>query len=477
MSDTLVEIAQNPWMRDAVKSLGLPIPMPEKLRRPDGPYEERPLEGRDVVFGAAPGGGLSAAVAGALVRAGANPHVVGDASAFEGPAEAWGRPLVSHPAALESAPEGIRPHALVFDASGLRRVADVRALYDFFHPWVRSVARGGRLVVLGRPPESARGAGAAAACAALDGFVRSLAKEVGRRGATANVLYVKPRAEGALEGPLRFFLTNRSAFVTGQPLTVDARVKAPAHIPLARTLANKTALVTGAARGIGRDTARTLAAEGAHVICLDRPQDAEALGRVAAEVGGSVLAVDLLADDAAPRIVEGVTEGRRGVDLLINNAGITRDRTIAKLAADAWDATVGVNLEAVARVTEALNEQGLNDGGRVVCLSSVSGIAGNVGQTAYSASKAGVVGYVGAMAPALAKRGITINAIAPGFIETRLTAAMPPVEREVGRRLSALGQGGEPRDVAEAITFLCTPGAHGITGRLLRVCGGMFIGA
>jgi 3-oxoacyl-[acyl-carrier protein] reductase len=136
-----------------------------------------------------------------------------------------------------------------------------------------------------------------------------------------------------------------------------------------------------------------------------------------------------------------------------------------------------VNLAAVVRITDALLPKALRDGGRVVCLSSVSGIAGNVGQTNYSASKAALIGYVDALATQVAPRGITANAIAPGFIETRMTAAIPMVIREAGRRLSALGQGGLPEDVAQAITFLASPGAQGITGTTLRVCGGALIGA
>jgi len=129
------------------------------------------------------------------------------------------------------------------------------------------------------------------------------------------------------------------------------------------------------------------------------------------------------------------------------------------------------------RITAALREGCLRDSGRIVCLSSVAGIAGNVGQTNYAAAKAGVIGLVQHLAGELAGRGITVNAVAPGFIETRMTAAIPFMVRETARRLSALGQGGRPEDVANAITFLATPGAAGITGSVLRVCGGALIGA
>jgi 3-oxoacyl-[acyl-carrier protein] reductase len=242
-----------------------------------------------------------------------------------------------------------------------------------------------------------------------------------------------------------------------------------------KPLERRSALVTGAARGIGAATARRLAAEGAHVICLDRPEDDGALSQLAREIEGTPLGVDITAE-AAPVAVLDAVRRRGGVDVVVHNAGITRDRTLAKMDQRQWDQVLAVNLDAILRLTEALDPC-LNQGGRVVCLSSVSGIAGNVGQANYAASKAALVGWVASEAGRIAGRGITVNAIAPGFIETRLTAAIPVAIREVARRLSALGQGGLPEDVAEAILFLASPGAQGITGRTLRVCGGAFVGA
>jgi 3-oxoacyl-[acyl-carrier protein] reductase len=138
---------------------------------------------------------------------------------------------------------------------------------------------------------------------------------------------------------------------------------------------------------------------------------------------------------------------------------------------------LGINLDAILKITETLLDGALHDGGRIISLSSIGGIAGNMGQTNYGASKAGVIGFTRFLSGQLAKRGITVNAVAPGFIETRMTAEMPVVVREVGRRLAALGQGGQPEDVAQAITFFAAPGAAGLTGNVLRVCGGALIGA
>ena len=238
---------------------------------------------------------------------------------------------------------------------------------------------------------------------------------------------------------------------------------------------NRLALVTGAARGIGAATARLLAAEGAHVICLDRPGDEDVTSRIANEVGGTPLMADITADDAVSLIQNAL--GGRKLDILIHNAGITRDKTLARMRPDWWDQAVDVNLGAVIRINEQLFDSHLADNARVVCLSSVAGLAGNVGQTNYAASKAGIVGYVRSAAPKLAKRGVAINAVAPGFIETRLTQAIPVVTREAGRRMCALGQGGEPHDVAELISFLATPGGGCLTGQVMRACGGMFLGA
>jgi 3-oxoacyl-[acyl-carrier protein] reductase len=244
------------------------------------------------------------------------------------------------------------------------------------------------------------------------------------------------------------------------------------------SLEGKVALVTGAARGIGEATVRLLADEGAHVICLDRPDDDVLCSKVAREIGGSVLLADVTDPNAPKLIADTIKAKHGGVDIVVHNAGVTRDKTLAKMTPQLWDSAVDINLGAVTRITAALIDGGLlRDDGRVVCLSSVAGLAGNVGQTNYAASKAGIVGFVRHAGGTLAARGITVNAIAPGFIETRLTAAIPVMIREVGRRLSNLGQGGQPRDVAEAITFLATPAAAGINGSVLRVCGGAFIGA
>ncbi len=474
MTDLLVELGKNPNARRLIGTLGLPLPLPEWLRRARGPMLARPLADQAVAVAAPAGATLATVLATTLAAAGADPWLVEgtDASPFLGPGETFGRP--ARP--LAALPARARLDAIVLDATGIAHLDGLRALYDNLAPLLPKLARSARVVVLGR--DVGEGREAAACQQALDGFVRSVAKEIGRVGATANLVRVASGASLRLAPVLRFVLSTRAAFISGQPLVVDTVARALPEPPLVRPLEKKVALVTGAARGIGEATARRLAEEGALVFCLDRPADEGPLSQLARTLGGVSVAVDLADPDAPARVLEalGARVSDRKLDIVVHNAGITRDKTLARMKGADWDAVLGVNLQAVERLHAALLPA-LRDGGRVVCLSSIAGLAGNVGQTAYAASKAGIVGWVRAEAAALAGRGVTVNAVAPGFIETRLTAAIPVAIREVARRLSALSQGGLPIDVAEAITFLSTPGAQGVTGRTLRVCGGAFVGA
>ncbi len=475
MSDFLLELGKNPNARKMIRGLGLPVPMPQALARAKGPWEPRPLADQTVVVGVGPRPELVPTLAATLAQAGAEPRLFGeghDLAPWRAPGEAYGRPAV----ALGDPDARFLAQGVVFDATGVRAVEELASLYACLHPLVGRLARSGRVVVLGRPHRDLEPA-AAAAQRGLEGFARSLAKEIGRRGATAHVVTVDPGAEARLPALLTFLLSERSAFLSGQPYRVTRDATGEVEAPATRPLERKVALVTGAARGIGAATARLLAAEGAHVVCLDRPADDGPVSQVAREIRGTVLLQDVSEPDAPENIARALAE-LGGAHALVHNAGVTRDKTLAKMSRDRWDMTLDINLAAVIRINDRILADGaLNDRGRVICLSSVAGIAGNMGQTNYAASKAGVIGYVEALAPRLADRGVTVNAIAPGFIETRLTDAIPTVIREAGRRLSNLGQGGLPRDIGDLVTFLASPGSQGLTGQTLRACGGALIGA
>lgn len=343
---------------------------------------------------------------------------------------------------------------------------------------MRSLVPGARVVTVSRP---ARGEDPArdAARGGVEGFVRSLAHEM-RGGATANGILVEDGvgldAPGVL-GALRFFLSARSAYVTGQMLTVGSGAGSSTENE-SLPLAGRTALVTGAARGIGAAIARTLAADGAQLVVLDIPGAGTELARLANELRAVPIQLDVTSAGAGRRLVDALRERGLALDVIVLNAGITRDKLLANMTADRWDAVLAVNISSQITLTEALIEAGdvLGEQPRVVSLASTSGIAGNRGQTNYAASKAGVISFVEALAAQLESRGGTANAVAPGFIETEMTARMPALTREVARRLSSLQQGGLPVDVAEAIAFLSTPEAGGIRGETLRVCGQNMVG-
>jgi 3-oxoacyl-[acyl-carrier protein] reductase len=370
--------------------------------------------------------------------------------------------------------------AAVLDATGARTLDDLGAAREFLTPAVRRLAPSGRLLVLGPEPDASEGslAGpgisaaveAAAVAQALEGIVRSAGKEV-RAGATANLLVVAPDA--AVDSALRFFLSARSAYVDGQVLRVGTSSGTAGE-----TLAGRVAVVTGAARGIGAAIADILARDGAAVVTVDVPAAGEALARVANRIGGTALQLDITAPDAPQRLLAHMRERHGRLDVVVHNAGITRDKLLANMDADRWNAVLAVNLRAQLAINDALlGSDVLGDAARIVCISSTSGIAGNRGQANYAASKAGVIGMVRALAPRLAGRGATINAVAPGFIETEMTGKMPLGTREAGRRINSLRQGGLPVDVAETVAWLAQAGSGGVNGQVVRVCGQSILGA
>ena len=242
-------------------------------------------------------------------------------------------------------------------------------------------------------------------------------------------------------------------------------------------LANQIAVVTGAGRGIGQAIALKLAAAGADVACVDLKlefcaetvQKAQALGRKAWGFAANV--ADAASVDAA---AEQILAATGKVDILVNNAGITKDGLLMRMSEADWDAVLDINLKGTFLFTKAFTRSFLKQrSGRIVNIASVVGLIGNAGQCNYGASKAGVIGFTKSAARELASRGIAVNAIAPGFIETAMTAKISLEAREALVKQIPLGSLGQPEDVANAVLFLASPAARYITGQVLPVDGGM----
>ncbi|WP_292602933.1 3-oxoacyl-ACP reductase [Nocardioides sp. REDSEA-S30_B4] len=444
MSDKYQSFTQSPLGKILVKNLGLPAPTPLERYTAGDPL----VDGTVVVGGT---GRLVESLPGLLDTVGiASTVVTEDDQLYKG---------------------------LVFDATGLTNADQLVALQQFFTPLMRSLASCPRVVVIGTPPEQCSGSERVAQ-RALEGFTRSLGKEIGR-GGTSQLVYVAEGAEGAATSTLAFLLSPKSAYVSGQVVRIGATgtTKAAAVADWQQPLAGKVALVTGASRGIGEQIARVLHRDGATVVGVDVPQAANELQSLMKELDGDWLTLDITAKDAPQRIAHHLSTKHGGVDVVVHNAGITRDKKLANMSEDRWESVIAVNLTAPERITrELLDQKVVNKGGSIVGVASIAGIAGNVGQTNYAASKAGVIGFVDSLKDEL-KDGITVNAVAPGFIITAMTAAVPLATREVGQRLNAMSQGGLPVDVAETIAWFASPGSTAVNGNVVRVCGQMMLGA
>jgi len=476
MKDRYLDFVNSPFGASVARSIGLPQPEVLRRRAPG-----RAEFGGITAIGAGPSPTLFEPLITLLTSLGmtgvAHESALGWLSVAARHGAMSGR---FEPRAPGAAPND-RMQALIFDATGINDSTQLHALYSFFHDAIRSVAKSGRIVVLGLPPESCTSPRAWTAQRALEGLTRSLGKEA-RGGISSNLIQVEPG--GDIEGTLRFLLSPRSAYVSGQVVRIDATPASP-PADWNQPLAGKRALVTGAAQGIGAAIAQVLAERGAHVIGLDVSQAQDALDQTMlaledawpSQGAHTALVADIAAPEA-PAIIAAALLAMGGIDIVVHNAGITRDKTIAKMTEAAWDSVIDVNLSAQERIDDLLLDQDvLHEGGRIVGVSSISGIAGNLGQANYATSKAGVIGRVQSMAKPLRARGITINAVAPGFIETQMTARIPLGLREAGRRMNSMSQGGHPVDVAETIAWLASPACAGITGNVVRVCGQSLIGA
>ena len=240
---------------------------------------------------------------------------------------------------------------------------------------------------------------------------------------------------------------------------------------------NRVVLVTGATRGIGAAIAAAFAAQGAKVVgTATSPAGAEAIGQTLSASGGAGVVFDAAQPEAAEALMSEVLARHGRVDVLVNNAGITRDTLAMRMKDDDWSAVLETNLAGVFRACRAaLKPMMKQRAGRIINVTSVVGASGNPGQANYAAAKAGVAGMTRALAREIASRGITVNCVAPGFIETEMTASLPQAQQEALLTQIPMGRLGHGADIAHAVTFLASDQAGYITGQELHVNGGMFM--
>lgn len=243
------------------------------------------------------------------------------------------------------------------------------------------------------------------------------------------------------------------------------------------SLQGEIVLVTGASRGIGAAIADTLAAQGAKVIgTATSDAGAIAISDRMAALGGIGKVLNVTDGAAVEALIDSINAEFGTISILVNNAGITRDQLLMRMKDDDWSAIIDTNLSSVFRTSKAVMRSMMKARkGRIINIASVIGVTGNAGQANYAAAKAGIIGFSKSIAKEVGSRGITVNVIAPGFIETDMTQALPEAQKELMMGQIALGRFGAPQDIADAVAFLASPAAAYITGQTLHVNGGMYM--
>ncbi len=242
---------------------------------------------------------------------------------------------------------------------------------------------------------------------------------------------------------------------------------------------DRIALVTGASRGIGKAIALKLGAEGMTVIgTATSDKGAEAISSMlqAAGIAGKGMCLDVSDDASVAAVIKAIGDEFGAVTVLVNNAGITRDNLLMRMKPEEWEAVIDTNLTSLYRVCKAcLRPMMKAKGGRIISIASVVGVSGNAGQTNYAAAKAGMIGFTKSLAQEIGSRGITVNAVAPGFIDTDMTRELPEAQRDALLSAIPLGRLGQADEIAAAVAFLASEGAAYVTGETIHVNGGMYM--
>ena len=375
MTDTYARLANGKWTAAAFKALKLPQPTP-LVRYQQG---DALIQG-NLIVGAAKGGQLGAAIIASLVDCSASISYPNNTDYFADLHSLFNRSnLNSSPVSLNTQAGKQKLNALIFDASGISSSAELKALQLFFQPVIKQLSHCARVVILARPPTQLKDIQAATAQRAIEGFTRSLAKEIGRNGSTCQLLHVDKGYEALIVAPLRFILSAKSAYISAQVFHVKSG-ELPAEIHWQQPLQGKIALVTGASRGIGAAIVETLARDGAHVICLDIPALKQDLDNVAQRLNGSALTLDVTDAHAGALIAAHLADlaiDKQAIDIVVHNAGVTKDKTLARMTDSHWDMLMDINITAIERINNYLLAHSLiNRHGRIICVSSMSGIAG-----------------------------------------------------------------------------------------------------